>query len=635
MIPSHFIADLLARVDVVEVVGRAVQLKKAGSNFMGLCPFHGEKSPSFTVSPTKQFYHCFGCGVNGTAISFLMEYQGMGFVDAVEELARNAGMVVPQDTNNRLSPTEAAQFKQERAGLSDVLAQAGGYYRRQLRTSPRAIAYLKTRGLSGEIAAKFGLGYAPDAWQSLENAFPDYENPQLAQAGLVIVREAEDNAEARTEAKRYDRFRDRIMFPIRNPKGEVVGFGGRILDQGEPKYLNSPETPVFNKGSELYGLFEARQAIRERGYVLVTEGYMDVVALAQLGFPNAVATLGTATSGLHVQKLLRQTDHVVYSFDGDAAGRRAAWRALESALPFAADDKRLSFLFLPAEHDPDSFVREQGSAAFEAEVARAMPLSRFLINELSNRHELQSAEGRSALIKESAPLLGALPAGALKLQIIRMLADAAGLNPADIEGLTRLAEQKRQEYRAQKAGEPGEGKFGKDPLSKGNFRYQARLRTPRNPPTSLECKVIDALVRSPAAYAAVRDQLLIWRDQLGDPEQAANLNSLVNLITLFETAAEQQRQICTADLNAYAEQDLGFKQALSVSMRAEAVGAETADESRALNNACLMLQKEQLKQTADSLAAQGDVVGLSRIRSRLKAIDQAVQAEANSAKSSA
>ncbi len=617
MIPQSFIADLLARVDAVEVVGRYVQLKKGGANFMGLCPFHTEKSPSFTVSPAKQFYHCFGCGANGTAISFLMEYQGMGFVDAVEELARNAGMVVPQDTSSRFSPAEAAQFKQERAGLTDILAQAGGFYRTQLRTSQRAITYLKSRGLSGEIAAKFGLGYAPDGWQALEGAFSDYDNPQLAQAGLVIVKEPEEEG---GETKRYDRFRDRIMFPIRNPKGEVIGFGGRILDQGEPKYLNSPETPVFNKGSELYGLFEARQAIRERGYVLVTEGYMDVVALAQLGFPNAVATLGTATSGLHVQKLLRQTDHVVYSFDGDAAGRRAAWRALESALPFAADDKRISFLFLPAEHDPDSFVREQGTAAFEAEVGRAMPLSSFLIKELSSRNDLHSAEGRSALIKESAPLLGALPAGALKLQIMRMLADAAGLNPADIEALTRLSEQKRLESRANTAAEPGEGKFGK-----GNFRYKARLRTPRNPPTSLERKVIDALLRSPAAYAAVRDQLLIWRDQLGDPEDASNISTLSNLIALFETAKQDERAIDTADLNAYAEQDSQFKQALSQSMRAEAVGADTDDENRALADACLKLQRDQLKLLAGGFAAQGDLPALARVNLRLKVLEQALQ----------
>ncbi len=413
MIPQNFITDLLNRVDIVDVVGRYVQLRKGGANFLGLCPFHGEKSPSFTVSPTKQFYHCFGCGAHGTAISFLIEFSGLSFPEAVRELAQSAGMTVPQEDDG-VSPVVAAQRKAESVALSEVLAKAAAYYKQQLRGSPRAIDYLKRRGLTGEIAARFGLGYAPDRWDALKAAFADYDQAELVGSGLVIHRADED--------KRYDRFRDRIMFPIRNARGDVIGFGGRVIDAGEPKYLNSPETPVFQKGSELYGLFEARQAIRERGYVLVVEGYMDVVALAQLGLSNAVATLGTACTSIHVQKLLRQSDHVVFSFDGDAAGRKAAWRALEASLPHAADDKLLSFLFLPPEHDPDSYVRAYGAEAFEREVSAAMPLSEFFVRHLSDAADVHTAEGRAKLQHEALPLLKQLPDGALRAQIITAVA---------------------------------------------------------------------------------------------------------------------------------------------------------------------------------------------------------------------
>ena len=363
MIPPAFIQDLLSRVDIVEVVGRRVQLRKAGLNFSGLCPFHAEKSPSFTVTPTKQFYHCFGCGANGNAISFLMEDAGMPFIEAVKDLAQQAGLTVPEDDSSPAERERAAAQKQRQATLSDVLAKAAEHYRRQLKASPRAVDYLKGRGLSGEIAAQFGLGYAPEGWRGLASVFPSYDDPLLEESGMVIVQGADSENEA--DRKRYDRFRDRIMFPIRSVQGDVIGFGGRVLDKGEPKYLNSPETPVFSKGRELYGLHEARAAVRQRGYALVVEGYMDVVALAQSGFGNAVATLGTACTAEHVQKLFRFTEAVVFSFDGDAAGRRAAGRALEASLPHASDTRNIKFLFLPAEHDPDSYVRERGAAAFE------------------------------------------------------------------------------------------------------------------------------------------------------------------------------------------------------------------------------------------------------------------------------
>ncbi|WP_295645564.1 DNA primase [uncultured Methylibium sp.] len=430
MIPPAFIQDLLARTDVAEIVGRHVQLKKAGINYKGLCPFHGEKSPSFIVSPSRQTYHCFGCGVHGNAIGFLMEHGGLGFMDAVRDLAQQAGLTVPEDDRSPEEREQARVAKERQATLTDVLAKAGDHWRKQLKGNDRAVAYLKGRGLTGEIAARFGLGYAPEGWRGLASVFPRYDDPLLTEAGLVIVQGDEG-----PEQKRYDRFRDRIMFPIRSVQGDVIGFGGRVLDQGEPKYLNSPETPVFVKGRELYGLHEARHALRERGYALVVEGYMDVVALAQLGFPNAVATLGTACTAEHVHKLLRFTDRIVFSFDGDAAGRRAAGRALEAALPHATDTRSIKFLFLPTEHDPDSYVRERGAAAFETCVEQAVPLSRQLVEAAREGCELDSAEGRARLLANARPLWQALPDGALKRQLLVDLASEGHLPTPELATL--------------------------------------------------------------------------------------------------------------------------------------------------------------------------------------------------------
>ena len=427
-IPASFIQELIARADVVEIVGRYVQLKKAGANFMGLCPFHGEKSPSFSVSPTKQFYHCFGCGVHGNAIGFLMEHAGMGFVEAVHDLAGQYGLQVPEDDASPEERARAAGQRQKQATLSEVLVKAGEAYRKQLKQSANAIDYLKGRGVSGEVARAYGIGYAPPGWRTLASVFPEYDDPLLAESGLVIV--GDDG-----EDKRYDRFRDRVMFPIRNVKGECIGFGGRVLGDEKPKYLNSPETPVFSKGRELYGLFEARTALRDKGYALVTEGYMDVVALAQLGFPNAVATLGTACTPEHVQKLFRFTDSVVFSFDGDAAGRRAARKALDGALPFATDVRSVKFLFLPAEHDPDSFIREFGADAFARFVSEATPLSRFMLEAAREGCDLGSAEGRAHMTSNVRPLWGAMPDGALKRQLLE---DIAGLVQLSAQALTEL-----------------------------------------------------------------------------------------------------------------------------------------------------------------------------------------------------
>ncbi|MBX3608118.1 MAG: DNA primase [Piscinibacter sp.] len=449
MIPPGFIQDLLSRADIVELVGRYVQLKKAGVNHKGLCPFHGEKSPSFIVSPSRQTYHCFGCGAHGNAVGFLMEHAGLSFPDAVRDLAQQLGMTVPEDDSSPAERERAAAQKQRQATLTEVLAKAAEHYRKALKADPRAIDYLKRRGLTGEIAARFGLGYAPAGWRHLASAFARYDDPLLEEAGLVIAKPAEDGDEG--DAKRYDRFRDRVMFPIRSVQGEVIGFGGRVIDQGEPKYLNSPETPVFSKGRELYGLFEGRAAIRQRGYVLVVEGYMDVVALAQSGFGNAVATLGTACTAEHVQKLFRFTDSVVFSFDGDAAGRRAAGRALEACLPHAGDTRTVRFLFLPPEHDPDSFVRELGAEAFERSVAEAVPLSRQLIDAAGEGCDLDSAEGRARLLAAARPWWNALPDGALKRQLLADIAAAGRLPVADLDVLWELTPAGQPAPRAEPA----------------------------------------------------------------------------------------------------------------------------------------------------------------------------------------
>ncbi len=435
MIPDAFKQDLLNRVDIVDVISARVQLRRGGANWVGLCPFHGEKTASFTVSQAKQFYHCFGCGAHGNAISFLMEYGGLGYVEAVKELAESVGLKLPELRGERTVKPAA-----DGPDLYELLARAARHYRECLKGSPRAIQYLKGRGLTGKTAARFGIGYAPAGWQNLAAIFPRYEEKALVECGLVVE----------NDGKRYDRFRDRVMFPILSQRGIVVGFGGRVLEgddgpaTGEgkgpsgPKYLNSPETPVFEKGRELYALPQARDAIRAAGRVLVVEGYMDVVILAEHGVENAVATLGTATTPAHVQKLLRQAEEVVFCFDGDAAGRRAAWHALEVSLEALSDRKAVRFLFLPAEHDPDSYVRAHGREAFERELKASQPLSAFLLATLTARVDLSSLEGRSRLIADAKPLLKRIAAPALRVQLVKALAEAAAMAPVEAARLLEV-----------------------------------------------------------------------------------------------------------------------------------------------------------------------------------------------------
>ena len=413
-IPQHFIDELLARADIVDIIGRRIPLKKAGREFQACCPFHTEKTPSFTVSPTKQFYHCFGCGAHGSALGFMMEYDRLSFPEAVEELATSMGLEVPREAGFQQGPDHRPLF--------EILDRAATYFSQQLRhhpQAPEAVGYLRSRGLSGEIAAGFRIGYAPPGWDNLLQALGGDGNKirLLRDAGLITEQ----------DGKRYDRLRDRIIFPIRDARGRVLGFGGRLLGDGKPKYLNSPETPVFHKGRELYGLYEARQADAHPARLLVVEGYMDAVALAQFGIDNAVATLGTATTNDHLEKLYRVTPELVFCFDGDRAGRDAAWKALSTVLPLLREGRQARFLFLPDGEDPDSLVRRIGSESMQAEIARSLPLSEFLFDKLAEQVDMGSLDGRARLGELARPLLDKLPAGVFRDMMQQALNERIGL----------------------------------------------------------------------------------------------------------------------------------------------------------------------------------------------------------------
>ncbi|MEJ2299391.1 MAG: DNA primase [Woeseiaceae bacterium] len=418
LIPQDFIDDLIARADIVEVVGRRVQLKKAGREFKACCPFHDEKTPSFTVSPAKGFYHCFGCGAHGTAIGFLMEYDHMDFVQAIESLAHSMGVEVPRNESDK-----PARRYDELFSLLDTVAR---HWQACLKDAPHAVDYIKGRGIDGSTAKRFGIGYAPDGWSNVLDKFgksPEAIERLLA-TGLII---------ARDNGGHYDRFRDRIMFPIRDARGRTIGFGGRTLGDGEPKYLNSPETVLFHKGRELYGLYEARQALRHIDQLVVVEGYLDAVSLARHGIDFAVATLGTATTAEHLNRLFRLTDNVGFAFDGDRAGRKAAWRALENALPLIREGRQIRFVFLPEEHDPDTYVNEFGTDAFLALLDDGAALSEFLIEELASQVDMDTIDGRARLAELARPLIGKVPPGVYRELLVDGIANAVGLTAAKLE----------------------------------------------------------------------------------------------------------------------------------------------------------------------------------------------------------
>ena len=418
LIPQDFIDDLIARADIIEVVGRRVQLKKAGREFKACCPFHDEKTPSFTVSPGKGFYHCFGCGAHGTAIGFLMEFDHMSFVEAIESLAASMGVDVPRSESDK-----PARRYDELFSLLDSVAR---HWQACLKDAPAAVEYVKQRGIDGSTAKRFGIGYAPDGWSNVLDKFGKSEEAteKLLATGLIIRK---DNG------KHYDRFRDRIMFPIRDARGRTIGFGGRTLGDGEPKYLNSPETVLFHKGRELYGLYEARQALRSIDQLVVVEGYMDAVALARHGIDFAAATLGTATTPEHLNRLFRLTENVCFAFDGDRAGRKAAWRALENALPLIREGRQIRFMFLPEGHDPDSYVNEFGTDAFLKALDEGLALSEFLIQELASQVDMSTIDGRARLAELARPLVNKIPAGVYRELLLESLAETVGLTAAKLE----------------------------------------------------------------------------------------------------------------------------------------------------------------------------------------------------------
>jgi len=418
LIPQDFIDDLIARADVVEVIGKRIQLKKAGREFKACCPFHDEKTPSFTVSPGKGFYHCFGCGAHGTAIGFLMEYEHMSFVEAIEGLANIMGVEVPRDESDR----PARRYDE----LFSLMSSVETHWQNCLRDNTAAVDYLKQRGIDGATAKRFGIGFAPDSWSDVLDKFgktPEAAERLLA-TGLIIRK---DNG------KHYDRFRDRIMFPIRDARGRTIAFGGRALGDGEPKYLNSPETVLFHKGRELYGLYEARQALRHIERLVVVEGYMDVVALARHGIDFSVATLGTATTSDHLNHLFRLTENVTFSFDGDRAGKAAAWRALENALPQVREGRQIRFVFLPDGQDPDSFVNEYGADAFIKELDNGLALSDYLIGELASQVDMTTVDGKARLAELAKPLIHKIPQGVYRELLIESLADTLGLSATKLE----------------------------------------------------------------------------------------------------------------------------------------------------------------------------------------------------------
>ena len=498
-IPDSFIDELVSRSDIVDVINARVPLKKAGREYKACCPFHNEKSPSFSVSAEKQFYHCFGCGAHGTVIGFLMQYEKMEFLDAVADLAQRAGLDLPREAQAPRDPGGA--------DLHDALLRASRFFEQNLADNPRPQSYLRTRGIDAKTCAKFALGYAPDAWEALLKRFgtQEEERRRLLQVGLVLERNSEGTRGF------YDRFRDRLMFPIRDSRGRIIGFGGRVIDQGEPKYMNSPQTPLFHKGRELYGLYEARQARGDFKRLLIVEGYMDVVRLHQAGITYAVATLGTATTQDHLNKIFRMTREVVFCFDGDRAGRQAAWRALENALPLAQDGRELKFMFLPEGHDPDSLVAAEGPETFEKRFRSALPLSEYLVQQLVSDVDLEHVDGRAKLKALAGPLFARMPEGIYR----EMLADRLALQVG-------MPANKLKEFFA--AGGPTRSVIAPEPLVRGRGRMSAGRG-------NLLTQAITLVLHHPPAAASIEDPDLLG--SIGKP----GVSVLKELLEQAATAA--------------------------------------------------------------------------------------------------
>ncbi len=562
LIPRQFIDDLLARADIVDVIDKRVPLKKAGANYKACCPFHGEKTPSFTVSASKQFYHCFGCGAHGTAIDFLMEYDRLGFPEAVEELARSLGLDVPREESSAQS-----QQRQRATSLYELMAAASEHYQLALRREPQAVAYLKARGLSGEIAQQYAIGFVPEGWDFILQRLGKRAEDQakLDTAGMLVKK---DNGGY------YDRFRNRIMFAIRDPRGKTIAFGGRVMGQGEPKYLNSPETPIFHKGRELYGLFEAKQHSRTLDTIIVVEGYMDVVMLAQHGIRNAVATLGTACTGEHVQRLFRSVNQVIFCFDGDRAGREAAWRALNNSLPELQDGKQISFLFLPDGEDPDSLVQKEGQAAFAQRIEQATPLSTYLIDHLKSQVDVRSIDGLSRFVELARPLLAPIRATTFATLLKAELAKVAGTTPEQLFDTSRA-------YADSLAG-------GRSSLS---AYAQQQPAAPREPQLKITVtrKIVAALLAQPSLATTVSDAELELIEHLDDPK-------VVFIVELIDLLATHPQLSTAALLERY--RDTPYAAALNKLASAEFLTEETDDELTAteFQDAFATLVKRATKQ---------------------------------------
>jgi len=582
-IPQHFIDELLSRTDIVSVIEPHVPLKRAGHEYKARCPFHEEKTPSFTVSPQKQFYHCFGCGAHGTAISFLMEYEHLDFREAVSHLAGLAGLEIPEEAGD-------GQETRKLDPLFAALVAADRFYRRCLRESREPVDYLKGRGITGEIAKAYGLGYAPPGWENVKGRVDD-ERAAVA-AGLLIEK---DNG------RRYDRFRNRIMFPIRDNRGRTIGFGGRAMPDDAPnaeanpaKYLNSPETPLFHKGRYLYGLFEARQALRDIPRMFVVEGYMDVIALAQHGFHNAVATLGTATTPEHLRALFRLCDEVVFCFDGDTAGRRAAWRALERALPEMRGTRRVRFLFMPEGEDPDSLVRgDNGGERFHALADDARPASQVLLDGLTEGVDLNTPDGRSRLVEKARPYVSMLPPEAFRLELIREIAGRTGTPASDLETLyASVAERPREPAPSARRTAPAE--TPSHGIRMTRVRRALQLLMDR-PGLADNVKDLDALRASPVTGVGVLAETIeffqinpnlpiaaLWERQRGQATAQAMQRLATEPVQIPEESREQVFDECIADLVAESA-ERGIRQRYNELMARQDSGELTAAEREELN----------------------------------------------------
>jgi DNA primase len=553
-IPQAFIDEIVARSDIVEIIGARVPLKKAGREFKACCPFHNEKSPSFWVSPDKQFYHCFGCGAHGTVVGFLMQYEKLGFLDAVADLAQRAGLELPREAMGTGDP--------DSANLHDVMGRIARFFEQNLADNARARKYVSARGIDAKTSAKFALGYAPNAWDALLNRFGAQEDDrrQILQLGMIIERDTQGGERA---AGFYDRFRDRLMFPIRDSRGRVIGFGGRIIDQGEPKYLNSPETPLFHKGRELYGLYEARQARTDFKRLLIVEGYMDVVRLHQAGITYSVATLGTATTQEHLNKIFRLTSEVVFCFDGDRAGRQAAWRALENSLPLARDGRELKFMFLPEGHDPDTLVAEEGSEAFEHRLNGALPLSEYLIQHLMVGVDLNHVDGRAKLKALAAPLFARMPEGIYREMLADRLAAQVSMPAAALKKSFMAGDARREPADRP---EPSLKHRGRISVGRGNLLTQAITLVLHHPTAAAAVKVPEALEHVDKPGVAVLKDLLAqaaaasrpstamllerWRD-LPEYDRLAELAMAEPLVAAPEAAAKELQMAVEKLLEEY------------------------------------------------------------------------------------